>query len=78
VVADIDQMILLLSIPQIWNLERNIGGFESESILIIMSCSIALRYIEKREMDYRLHALLGAGLSSEMTEQILAIQAEGP
>jgi hypothetical protein len=29
-------------------------------------------------MDYRLHALLGAGLSSEMTEQILAIQAEGP
>jgi len=46
VVAAIDQKILLLSIPRMWNLERNILGFEPESILIIISCS--LKHIEKR------------------------------
>jgi len=27
VVADIDQKILLISVPQMWNLERNISVF---------------------------------------------------
>jgi len=34
VVAVIDQLILLLSIPQMWNLERNIMEFELGSVLI--------------------------------------------
>jgi hypothetical protein len=46
-VPDIDQLILPLSIPKMWNLERNIAEFEPESILIIISCS--LKHIEKRE-----------------------------
>jgi len=33
-VPDIDQSILLLSIPQMLNLERTIWGFEPECILI--------------------------------------------
>jgi hypothetical protein len=37
VVAAIDQKILLLSISQMWNLERNILEFEPGSILIIIS-----------------------------------------
>ena len=45
-VPDIDQLILLLSIPEMWNLERNISGFEPECILIIMFCG--LMDIEKR------------------------------
>ena len=45
-VADIDQLILLLSIPKVQNLGRNIMGFEMESILIIISYS--LKHIEKR------------------------------
>ena len=39
-VAAIDQLILLLSIPGMWNLERNITGFEPESVLIIISCGL--------------------------------------
>jgi hypothetical protein len=35
-VPDTDQSILLRSIPQMWNLERNISEFEPESILIII------------------------------------------
>jgi hypothetical protein len=46
VVAAIDQSILLLSIPEMQNLERNIMEFEPESILIIISCG--LKHIEKR------------------------------
>jgi hypothetical protein len=45
VVADIDQLILLLSISTMQNLERNMSEFEPGSILIIISCS--LKYIEK-------------------------------
>jgi len=45
-VPDIDQLVFLLSIPKMWNLERNIWGFGSESILIIISCSS--KHIEKR------------------------------
>jgi len=45
VVADIGQSNLLLSIPQMWNMERKGAEFEPESILIIISCS--LMYIEK-------------------------------
>ena len=37
-VTAIDQSILLLSIPEMQNLESNIMGFEPESILIIISC----------------------------------------
>jgi len=37
VVAAIDQLILLLSIPQMWNLERTIMEFGTKSILIIIS-----------------------------------------
>ena len=54
-VADIDQLILMLSILQMWNLERNIWEFEAESILIITSCS--LERIEKERVDSRLYAL---------------------
>jgi len=39
VVAATDQKILLLSIPKMWNLERNISEFGAETILIIISCS---------------------------------------
>jgi len=46
VVAAIDQMILPLSIPRMWNLARNILGFGAESILIILSCCFT--NIEKR------------------------------
>ena len=35
-VTDVDQLILVLSTPQVWDLERNISGFELESMLIIM------------------------------------------
>ena len=53
VVAAIDKLILWLSIPQIWNLERNISGFEPENILIKY---LAVQSIpKKREMDYRLY-----------------------
>ena len=38
---------LLLSITQMWNLARKGSGFESENILIIMSCG--LMYTEKIE-----------------------------
>jgi hypothetical protein len=61
VVAAIDQLILKLSIPQMWNLERNISGYGPEIGLIIISSS--LNHIKKEEMDYRLHALLGAEIS---------------
>jgi hypothetical protein len=44
---DTDQLVLLLSIPKMQNLERNISGFEPESILIIISSG--LTDIEKRE-----------------------------
>jgi len=37
VVADIGQSNLLLSIPQMWNMERKGAEFEPESILIIIS-----------------------------------------
>jgi hypothetical protein len=37
VVAAIDQLILLLSIPKMQNLARKGSGFEPESILIIIS-----------------------------------------
>jgi hypothetical protein len=47
VVAVIDQLISTLSIPKMQNLERNILGFEPESILIIISSG--LTDIEKRE-----------------------------
>ena len=36
-VADIDQLDLMLSIPKLWNLARNISEFEPESIFIIIS-----------------------------------------
>ena len=39
-VPDIDHLILLLSIPNMWNLERNIMGFEPKRILIIISCGL--------------------------------------
>ena len=45
-VTAIDQSILLLSIPQMWNLERNIPGYGPKSILIIISHR--LKHIEKR------------------------------
>ena len=45
-VADIDQLLLMLSIPKMWNLERNIREFEPKSILTIISCN--LMDIEKR------------------------------
>jgi len=45
-VPDIDQLILLLSIPKMQNLARKRSGFEPESILIIISCG--LMHIEKR------------------------------
>jgi len=61
VVAAIDQLVLVLSISKMQNLERNIMEFESESILIIISCS--LKHIGKRVMDYRLHILRGAKMS---------------
>ena len=44
-----------------WNLERNIRGFEPESVLIIISYS--LMDIEKRGDGCRLHALHGIGIS---------------
>jgi hypothetical protein len=47
VVADIDQLILMLSIPQIQNLVRNIRESEPECIAIIISFD--LMNIEKRE-----------------------------
>ena len=37
----------MLSIPKIWNLERNIREFEPKSIFIIIPCG--LMDIEKRE-----------------------------
>ena len=45
-VTAIDQLILMLSIPQMWNLERNISEFAPESILIIISRG--LKDIEKK------------------------------
>ena len=47
----IDQKILLLLILQIWNLERNISGFEPESAFIIISCGLV--DIERREDGLR-------------------------
>jgi len=47
VVAVCGQLILMLLILIIQNLDRNILGFEPESILIIISCG--LMDIEKRE-----------------------------
>ena len=44
-VPDIDQLILLLLIPRMWNLARNIAGFEPESVLIIISWGLMV--IEK-------------------------------
>ena len=37
----------MLSIPRMWNLERNISGFELESILIIIFCGLIV--IEKEK-----------------------------
>ena len=37
-VPDIDQLVFVLSIPKMWNLERNIMEFEQRSVLIIISC----------------------------------------
>jgi hypothetical protein len=45
-VPDIDQKILPLSIPNMWNLARKGRGFGLESILIIISCGFM--HIEKR------------------------------
>jgi len=57
VVTDVDQLILVLSIPQMWNVERNIMVFELECILIIIACG--LEYIEKRGNGLRfIHTLL--------------------
>ena len=54
--ADIDQLSLLLSILTMQNLERNISEFESESILIIISCG--LKHIEKGKDSLQVtHAL---------------------
>jgi hypothetical protein len=36
-VPDIDQLILLLSIPEMWNLERNIMGFDFRNVFIKIS-----------------------------------------
>jgi hypothetical protein len=59
-VADIDQLILLLSIPKMQNPGNTMRGeFEPESILIIISRR--LMHIEKEGKDYRLYALLEAG-----------------
>ena len=46
-VAVIDQSKLLLSILQMWNLERTSSEFDPESVLSIISCG--LMAIEKRE-----------------------------
>ena len=61
VVTDINHLVLLLSIQQMWNLERNIMGSEAKSILIIIQ--YGFKHIKKRVMDYRLYTLLGAGLA---------------
>ena len=45
-VPDIDQLILLLSIPEMWNLERNIMGVGPENVLIIIAHH--LKNIEKK------------------------------
>jgi len=45
-VPDIDQLILMLSIPQIWNWERIIRGIEPEYILMIISDGLTI--VEKR------------------------------
>ena len=60
-VAAIDQKILLLSIPQIWNLARKGSEFEAGRVLIIIS--YGLMNIEKRGANYRLHILIGAGIT---------------
>jgi hypothetical protein len=58
-VPDIDQLVLMLSIPQMWNLERNISGFEAERYLIIISCG--LRDIEKKRVGLQVvYTLQGA------------------
>ena len=46
-VANIDQLILLLSILKMQNLARKGSGFELRRVLIIISCG--LMNIEKRE-----------------------------
>jgi hypothetical protein len=61
VVADIDQLILLLSIPKMQNLERKGWEFEAGRVLIIIS--YGLMNIEKRGANYRLHILIGAGIT---------------
>ena len=45
-VPDIDQSVLLLSIPEMQNLARNISGFGSERSLIIIS--YCFKHIKKR------------------------------
>jgi hypothetical protein len=51
----------MLSIPQIWNLERNISEFGPESILIIIS--FGLEDTEKEKMACRLYILVPSRLA---------------
>jgi hypothetical protein len=59
VVAAIDQKILMISVPQMWNLARKGLEFEPRRVLIIMFCG--LMDIEKRNNSLHVTRTVQAG-----------------